>query len=506
MADLRTFVVKDADTIRADIKRTIRNGLIELGVNDPNVSATSDFDGIALALGNELTVIGANCVLKCDAQMPDTAQDEDLMRITDIFSLSPQEAAGSLGSVVIAATQTSPIPTGAELIDEQGQRFRVTIGGNYADGAEVPIEAISVGYSTNHDEGDVLTWASAPAYCSDKVTVASGGLTNGADAEDNEILRQRLFGKFQNPSGSANPAHVIEALESSTNSVQKAFAYPAVQGPSTCDGVVCAAPTATNKSRQIATALLDGTVRPYADGALPRFGLLTITTVADVSADVAIGLSLPEAPTANPPGPGGGWLNGTPWPSVDASTTFRCTVTAVTSTKMFVVDATASPTAGVSQIAWLSPYDWTLYSATVLAVSGTTGAYTITLDKPFVGITTGCYIWPNCQNAQAYVDALLQSFAKMGPGEKTSNASALVRGFRHPPPANAWPCALGPSMLNDLTVDDLEEVEAAQFLHRYDGTTTITGSAGQLAPQVPTAIANAPKIFVPRHLAFYRIP
>lgn len=510
MAVINQFVVKDAVTIRDDILRTIKNGLYERGVSEPNVGPGSDFFFIAEALGNELSVVGANGVIKTDAQMPDTATDDenesgdqDLTRIATLLGLEPQPAAGSFGSVVIESSATSPIAVDSELTDKLGQRYKVTVGGNYDNGDSVPIEAISVGESTNLDEDEVLTWAEAPPYCSDKVTVAGGGLTNGADAEDSEALRQRVFAKLQVPPGSGDWEHVAETTEESTNSVQKTFVYPGVQGPSTCDVAVCAAPTETNKSRVIATALMSGTVTPYAQGKLPKFGQLTVTTVEDVNADVAIGLSLPDAPTANPPGPGGGWVDGTPWPTPNGTSTFRCTVTAVTSTTQFTVDATTSPTANVTHIAWLSPTEWKLYTAVVIAVSGTSGAYVITLDKPFVGITTGSYIWPECENAQAYVDALLVQFALMGPGEKTTNASALVRGFRHPPPSISWPYALGPHLLSAITGTQ-EEVDAAQFYHRTDGTTTVTGSGGTVAPQV-TAAYGAPKIFVPRHVAFYRV-
>jgi hypothetical protein len=504
MADLYKLTVKDAATIRNDILRTIKNGLIQQGVSDPNVGPSSDFYGVAEGLGNELAVVGANGVVATEAQMPDTATDEDLTRITDIFELAPQAAAGSVGSVVLESTATSPIPTDSELTDEQGQRFKVTIGGNYANGASVPIAAISVGESTNHDAGDVLRWASAPPFCSDKVSVDVGGLTNGADAENNEALRERLYAKLQTPAGSGNWEHVAETIEDSTGSVQKAYVYPAIQGPATCDAAVTAAPTATNKSRVVATPIMTGTVVPYATGALPKQGALNVTTVVDVNADVAFALSLPEAPTANPPGTGGGWLNGTPWPAPDGTSTFRCTVTAVTTTKSFRVDATAAPTANVSRIAWLSPSDWTLYTAVVLTVAGTSGAYDITLDKPLVGIATGCYIWPECQNAQTYIDAILAAFALMGPGEKSSNASALARGFRHPTPATAWPSSLGPHLLRALT-DAHEEVDAAQFFHRTDGVDTYTGPSGTMNQQTSVTLAGAPNVYVPRHIAIYRI-
>jgi hypothetical protein len=509
MAVINQFVVKDAATSRQDILRTLKNGLYLRNVAEPNVGPGSDYYAIATALGGELAVIGANCVIKTDAQMPDTAIDaadeggtDDLSRIADILGQVAQPATGSVGSVILESSAPSPIAEGLELTDDLGQRYAVSLGGVYANAALVPIRALSTGEGTNRSEGEILRWSTAPAYASDKAEVATGGLINGADAEDTEALRRRVLATFQEPSGSGNPSQVMEVAEESTNSVEKAFAYPAFLGPSTCAVAVVAAPTETNKSRVVASTIMSGTVVPYMN-ALPQFGYLSTTTVADVNADVAIGLSLPEAPTANPPGPGGGWIDGTPWPAPDNLTSFRCTVTAVTSSTVFTVDALTVPLQGVSHIAWLSPTDWKLYTAVVAEVSGTSGAYVITLDSPFVGITVGSYIWPECENAQVYIDSLLAQFAAMGPGEKTANLSALGRGFRHPKPVNAWPYSLGPHLLQ-ATQNASEEIASAQFFHRTDGTGTVTGSGAPINPQPPATLMDPPNIYVPRHIAFYR--
>jgi hypothetical protein len=93
----------------------------------------------------------------------------------------------------------------------------------------------------------------------------------------------------------------------------------------------------------------------------------------------------------------------------------------------------------------------------------------------------------------------------MGPGEKTANATYLVRGFRHPRSAAGWAMTLGGHLTKALTSAQ-SEVASAQFFHRTDGTTTVTGSAGLVTPQLPGAVTSAPLIFVPRHLAFYRVP
>lgn len=505
MATLPQFTVKDAIAIRDDIRRTIKNGLIQQGIiTNPDVGPNTDYFVIATALGNELAVVGANTIIKADQQMPDSATGDDLTRHGDLLDLEKQPAAGSVGNVLITASATSPIETGRELTDDAGLRFEVLVGGNYDDGDSVPIGAIDTGDATNHAAGDTLQWVSAPPFCDPNVEVDTGGLTNGIDEEDDEVFRSRILAVYQNPPGAGNWEHIAEIGEASTSSVQKIFVHPAHQGPATTGVVAVAAPTETSKSRVIATTTMNGTVIPYIKGKLPTRVGLNITTVADSSVDVAIGLSLPEAPTASPPGLGGGWLDGTPWPAPDGLTYFKHAVTAVTSDTQFTVDAQTAPTAGVTRIQWLSPSNWQLYKALVTSYSGSAGAYVITIDTPFTDIDVGAYVWPACQNAQTYVDAVIDAFAKLGPGEKTTNASALIRGFRHPIPATAWPYSLGAAMLRAVT-DTGTEVGAAQFLYRTDGTTTLNGSGGVLTPQVPSNLEDPTNIFTPRNVAFFRI-
>lgn len=499
------FTVKDATTVRDDILRTIRNGLIALGVANPNVSKGSDWNVLATAVGNELAVVGANTVIKADAMMPDSSVGPDLARDTSIFHLTKQPAGGSVGSIVFVSSAASPIPTDQELLDATGLRYRVTVGGTYNNGVSIPIEAIDTGSETNHAEGDVLQWKQAPPYADPKVAVGVGGLVNGTDAEDDEGLRARLFAILQTPPGSGNWEHCAEVAEASDPRVQKAFVHPAGLGPSTNRIVVTAAPTLASKERDIETTVLNSVVVPYVVGKLPEHAHVVTTTVANVNADVAIAISLPESPTANPPGPGGGWMNGTTWPAPDGVATFRCTVTAVTSSTVFTVDASVPPQVGVSRIAWLSPVDWRVYTALVVGSSGTTGAYVITIDKPLTGIMVGAYIWPEPQNARLYCETVLARFALMGPGEITANVSALSRGFRHPIPANGWQSALGPHILNAIT-DTHDEVQSAQFMHRVaTGHSALAGAFGQLVPNVPVSAENAPNIFIPRHVGFYRI-
>ena len=505
------LVVKDATACAVDMRRTIKNGMqAQLG-KKVDVGPGSDYYITTTALGNELAVIGANGVLRGDAMMPDSAVNADLKRQGDMIDRTIKPAVGSYGIVTIVSSQQTSIETGRQLTDASANRFEVTRGGIYANteaNVLVPVRALSVGSSTNHAAGDKLQWVSAPPGCDPDVTVAGQGLINGGDAEDNESYRSRILSVYRDPPGGGNPEQVIESGEASYPSVVKCFCYPVVQGAGSMDAAVIAAPTATNKSRVIATAIMEGYVKPFMYGKfpVPPEGF-NITTAADVNTDVALAIALPEAPTAQPPGLGGGWLDGSPWPAPDGLTYFKCVTTAVTDSSTFTVDAQTAPIANVTRISWVSPYDWKLYTGLVTTVSGSAGDYTVTVDTPFSSIAVGCYIFPAAQNMQTYVNAALGHFAKLGPGEKTSNASALRRGFRHPAPTatpDSWPYALGPAMLRAMT-DAGTEVSSAQFLYRYDGTTTVTGSGGLLTPQPPASLSGAPNILVPRHIGIYRI-
>lgn len=507
-ARLYTFEVRDQATIRDSGLRTLRMGLIRRGVANPNVGPTSDFYVEFEAIANELAVVEANAVIKCDEQMPDTANGEALARLTSFKGINPRPAGGSVGTVVFDASADSLVPLDKELIDGSGQRYRVSVGGTYSDGELIPIEALDVGDSTNLDEDAALRWIGvAPPFSAPTALVGPGGLINGIPAEDNETLRARYFAHEQNPPSAGNPQHVAEIAEASSPAVQKAFVYPAVQGPATNHIAVVAAPTATNKNREVATATMTGTVVPYVASQLEEHPFVVTTSVVSFPVDMAIGLTLPEAPTASPPGPGGGWKDGTPWPNVNGTSTFKVAVTSVVSTTSFIVDAATPPTAGVSRIAWLSPTTWKLYSATVTGFSGTSGAYSIAIDNPFIGIASGAYIFPQTVNQQRYVDAVLAFFLLMGPGEKTSNASALLRGYRHPPQSVSWPYAIQGSMLRAL-IDAGEEVLSTSFLYRLDVTEAValSGQAGTLVPSVPASVEDAPNIYVPRNIGLYRLP
>ncbi len=498
MALVGEFFAKTAAEFRDDGLRTLRFGLIRAGVSNPNVSPGSDYYALFQAIGNELEVISANVLVKSDDAMPDTAVEDALDRWLTIVGLTRRSAAGSSGAIVFDSSAVSPVVAGTELLDGKGFRYSVQTSALYADDATIAISAIDAGADTNLEAGETLRWVTAPPFSADTALVATGGLTGGADAEDDETARRRLIRRLSTFPGSGNWTQVAETAEAATPKIQVAFPYPAAQGPATQHVAVVAYTSDTNKTREIDAATMTGLIEPYIVGALAEHSDVVVTTVTDVETNVAIFLSLPASSAASVPGPGGGWMDGTPWPrpveaDVDADLAF-CAVTAVTNTTRFSVRASQSPTANSTRICWFSPLEWKLYTATVLTIhSFAANVADITIDQPFIGIAADHLISPQSVKQQDYFDAVIDHFALMGPGEKTDNASVLARAYRRPTPASQWPASLDSKMLRKLSNvgDEVLDVDYA-----YRSVTS---------PAVPASVTDPPNILVPLNLAFYEL-
>ena len=499
------LTVKDASEIRDDILRVISNGLRARGVTTPAVQYGSDYYVTAQAVANELEALYAAAVVAADDAMPDTAGADQLDRWLTAVSLSRRPAGESSGWVTLSSTASTVVLTGIELTDSVGGRYTVSTGGTYANGDMIPIESVATGTAANLAGGTSLSWTTPPAYAAPTALVTSAGLSGGCEAEDDETARARLLTALGGPSNGASWSSVAALAEASHPSIQKAFVYPAANGPATCHvAVVGYASSSTTRSRVVGDV-----ARAAAESAIVGSSHegyeSVITKVADVTADVSFVLTLPEATTAVPAGNGGGWTDGVPWPTVydaagTASTQRYCDVTVVTSTTAIRVRACTAPVVG-STIHYVDDATMTLYTSKVLTTTttvspslpGTMGQYTITIDRPLPNVAVGDYIWPGCERAQAYVTALLDIFAGFGPYEKTSAAGVLPRAYRKPRYFDGYPYSLDDRVLRAM-VDAGDEVLACAWGHQNGGTTT---------PGYPASIADAPKIFVPKRMAFY---
>lgn len=527
--------VKSQAQIRDDILRTLANHLRAIGIPNPNVGVGSDYYGIATGVANEICVGLSNGVVNTDNFMPDTAGGTFLDRWLALFALSRNGATQSSGVITPTYSITTGytfVPTGAVLIDSVGLRYQVTIGGNYGPGnpggglpalINIPVQSIDAGSATDHINGDQLSWVTLVPFVASNANVGTSGgqdgLSGGNNSEvgNDEPPRQRLFARIQSPPGGGNWADVARWAQESTPDVQAAFVYPALLGPGTVFfAVVGAAQTqaplsSTSKNRSLPAPLITGTVVPFVQGQYPARAAVVGTSAANQPADVALLLALPNAPTAQPAGPGGGWVDGTPWPSTGSlvGALQVPVVTAVTNSTNFQVSlaaGAAGPIAGVSHIAYIDPTNWTLYTATVVAASLSgvgPNVWNLTVDTPWPGITSGYFVFPQAVQQANYLAAALQGFANLGPGEWTTNAQILKRAFRHPSPALAWPYSLDANFLRTME-NAGPEVATASFAFRSATTPTVPGTPTVTTTDPFTLTSAPPNILVPRNVGFYQ--
>ncbi len=190
---IRTLSVMSPQDIRNLYLRALRCELIARGVPNPNVSPKSDYAVRAAALAQILAPCMANAVAAAEINMPDTCTGERLERWLAVYGLSKRPAKGSSGNIEYATEASSYVAVGQRLVDDQGQFYEVKTAATYANGALIPIEAISTGASTNRVAGTVLQWVTPPTYAKPKAKVATGGLADGADADKEEDARARLL-------------------------------------------------------------------------------------------------------------------------------------------------------------------------------------------------------------------------------------------------------------------------------------------------------------------------
>jgi len=494
MTTLQSLTIKTPDQIGDDYLRTYANGLKQRGVTQPNTSKGTEIYIRSRSLAQQIYAAAVAVPAVADAQMPDSAQADDLVRVAAQYGIALRAAGSSVGSVTLASTVTSAvgIVQGSQLIDPSGLTYQVAVGGQYANGSSVPVVAVSTGASTNVPAGTPLRWVAPPPYVQPTASVATGGLTQGRDADAYEDLRTRLLSRLRNPPNGSNWASAKQFAEDSTVAVQQAFVYQAANGPSTLHVAVTRSTTSTNTNRDVDSLTLTNVTAPAVLSQYDEGIEIVVTTVANYQVSVAFSMSLPASTTASPPGPGGGWTDANPFP-VQASTGYVA-ASAVTNSTVFTVSSDTPPIVG-SQACWLSQDDWNLRSATVLSFTGT-NPYTITIDTPFVSnngvtIAAGDYVFPNATNMPTYIAAVLAGFNAMGPGEKTNAAALLPRAYRRPIPIQSWPYSLTGPFLRNLE-NAGQEVASASYLYQ-----------SAVTPPLPTSIANPPNIFVPQRIGIY---
>lgn len=132
--------------------------------------------------------------------MPDTAEAEHLQRHADIWGIARLAATPAAGNVTFTGTNGSVIPPGTQVQTSAGTVYETDSEATIAAGtATAAVTAVDAGINGNQSAGVVLNLVTPIAGVTSSATVAAGGLTGGADQEDDDSLRARLLQRLQEP-------------------------------------------------------------------------------------------------------------------------------------------------------------------------------------------------------------------------------------------------------------------------------------------------------------------
>ena len=228
--------------------------------------------------------------------------------------------------------------------------YQCTATALYLPNAQVPITGISTGVGTDQDPGTIGFWQVPRPGCNPSFTVVAqvdgSGLSDGADLESDDDLRQRLDELAANPPASGNDAEIIAlAGQCPGLSIQQAFTFPCIQGPGTTCVVFTLRSSNAGGNRipnpaQVAmmAAWIQG------PGQMPADPSITVGTV------VAQPVGIVLRPTWADGAPS--WTDSAPWPTFTLPGSepqvgnFGGVVGANTSTTFRVLNATTTPSVG----------------------------------------------------------------------------------------------------------------------------------------------------------------
>lgn len=148
--------------------------------------------------------------------LPDTSDTDWLERHASLWLQSGRNpAAAATGNVTFAGSTGAVVPVGTQLVTAGGLVFETTAEATLVAGAAtVSAVAVEAGASGNLLAGVGLTLVSPVIGVQSAAVVAVGGLTGGADVEDDESLRARVVARIQQPPhGGARFDYVAWALE-----------------------------------------------------------------------------------------------------------------------------------------------------------------------------------------------------------------------------------------------------------------------------------------------------
>lgn len=471
-----------------------------------NVARGGETYARGTAVASAVQMVLARQVALQDANMADAATGADLRRLCKIHGVTESKGAGATGYVLADCTGTVTYLANAEATTPDGLVYYVVGTTVATDGTQIPVAGLDTGKRTNKDPGVLLTWSSPPAGSNATAEVDVDGLRFGVDADTDATLRRKLQTKLRYPPRNSNWAQIAEDVRNASAAIEEAFVYPALYGPATMHVAITVAADADDQFTREAP----GTLQLIAANAIvakhPEHADLTLTTVTDWDIDTILKLSIPEPKASG--GAGGGWKDTTTgrWPrTLNAASPYAVRLAAApTNPKQISVTSDATPLADAHIALW-SASNKVLVRTRVYAVSGVASPWTLDLYDP-IDVTlfaSGDWIMADAEHLDEYCTTVAESFATLGPGEKTAAAAKLPRAYRRPRETEDWHSSFG-SKQTDVISTEHEEVAHVAFYRAFDSTPT-TYTALPITCPTESTTGNPPYVLRIGKLGIYEV-
>lgn len=267
----------------------------------------------ASAIADSLVTAYNNAKVIADNASLDNKSLASLISYADTIGMVPDHlpATPSTGFVRVSTSLAgATVVVGQQAKDVSGRLFECTQTGIYGDGGYVPMESSGTGPLMNIPAGTVLTWvAQTPGLgptCVVFEETNGQGFTGGADAETADALRDRIRDFQENPPASGNVGALISFIENIPGiPIQKAFVYPAINGPGSTGIAFTIRPASPGADRTPTTVQI-GQVQAQIINAFPADDSYFMCSL--VNSPQPLEFVISWSPSAI------GWTDAQPWP------------------------------------------------------------------------------------------------------------------------------------------------------------------------------------------------
>ena len=219
--------------------------------------------------------------------MVDTSETVFLERYATIWGLSRVPAAYAVGPVTVTGVDAAVVPAGTSLQRGDGATYTSTADATVASGtATVQVTADVAGADGNAVSGTKLSFVQPVAGITATALVASAGLTQGANQQSDEALRDRVLARIRKPpQGGAAGDYIAWALE--VPGVTRAWVYPLENGV----GTVVVRFVRDNDASFIPDSTEVAAVQAYIDVRRPVTAQVTVLAPTPVAVNMTIALT-----------------------------------------------------------------------------------------------------------------------------------------------------------------------------------------------------------------------